>query len=98
MTNSIKFLSSSKQHKWIKSNAGVGFKEDLKDSLIRLKVQSFTNNSLFYKQHIRWPTRSNSNGTTSLCKSQVDGEVMGLRATKCMSNLPIKKQNISQVN
>lgn len=49
MTNSIKFLSSSKQHKWIKSNAGVGFKEDLKDSLIRLKVQSFTNNSLFYK-------------------------------------------------
>lgn len=30
MTNSIKFLSSSKQHKWIKSYAGVGFKEDLK--------------------------------------------------------------------
>lgn len=41
----------------------------------------------------RWPLRSNTNGTSSPCKSRVEGEVMGSQPIGCMCDSPIKREN-----
>ena len=43
---------------------------------------------LIIRDNVRFK-KGNSNDTLFLCKSEVEGEVVGLTSTGCMNNLPI---------